>query len=144
MMQANELRIGNFINHKELGIVKVISISSKIGDYESVFVGCLKDGIDYDFNLDEDLTAILLTKEILLKAGFERSKSVQNTFKIIAKSNIASFDIILYAYLGDAGKISAITLRQSKSQGDSLYDISLHQLQNLYFALTGKELEVRL
>lgn len=36
----------------------MISISYKVGDHESVFVECLKDGLDYDFNLDEDLTAI--------------------------------------------------------------------------------------
>ncbi len=58
MIHANVLRIGNYIHHKELGIVKVISISSKVGDHESVFVECLKDGLNYDFNLDEDLTAI--------------------------------------------------------------------------------------
>lgn len=144
MIAANELRLDNYLNHKELGIIRVISISSKVGDYESIFAESVNDGIDYSFNLDKNIMPILLTEEIILKCGFERSKSVRNTFKITTKSYLASFDITLYAYLDNTGIISAITLRQNKSLGDSLYDIYLHQLQNLYFALNGKELEVSL
>lgn len=144
MIAANELRLNNYVNHKDLGIVKVISISSRVNDYESIFVESVNDGIDYSFNLDKNIMPILLTEEIILKCGFERSKNVRSTFKITTKSYLASFDITLYAYLDNTERVSAITLRQNNSLGDSLYVISLHQLQNLFFALTGKDLDINL
>lgn len=131
MIQAKELRLNNYINHKELGIVKVISISSKLGDYESIFVESLKDGLDYYFNLDQDLIAIPLTEEILLKVGFK-----------------VSINKTCYGMITESGKTRLSIFH------DGLFKVSyedleikvkhLHQLQNLFFALTGKNLDVKL
>lgn len=98
----------------------MISISYKVGDHESVFVECLKDGLDYDFNLDEDLTAIhtpnrRYTIEVWVwakKFGAEIYNLKDGWFNFSIDGNIE----VKY----------------------------LHQLQNLYFALTGKELDIKL
>ena len=73
----------------------------------------------YDF---QELEPIPLTEEILLKCGFEES---QYHFCIgdfiIRKPDFVLCDI-----------------------GIKVNPINLHQLQNLYFALTGKELKIKL
>lgn len=77
--------------------------------------------------LFRDLNPIQITEEILLKCGFERSSLENDVFFI------EPFECIV------------------KEDGYSAYfrlcwiaDIRyLHQLQNLYFAITGKELEVK-
>lgn len=137
MIAANELRLGNYIHHKELGVVKVISISSKIGDAEPVFVECLNDGLDYDFNLDEDLTSITLTEEIISKCGFEK----QNRDGEIYFLNGDCFELHQFNQYGHFSYTCGDNL---KGNFVSTRIDSLHQLQNLYFALTGKELEVKI
>lgn len=133
MIQAKDLRLNNYINHKDLGIVKVISISSKIGDYESVFVESLKDGFDYNFHLDEDLKPIPLTEEILLKIGFVQIGFYENVFSK-GSSRI---------HLHNEGK-KALLIYQYENNHIELEIESLHDLQNKFFAIGGKELEVKL
>jgi len=78
----------------------------------------------------EDIFPILLTEEILLKCGFVKNKS----------SNV-------YYYK----RYPTIELDESFNLNKSFYIIdidnkiySLHQLQNIFFDLTGEELEVNL
>lgn len=151
MIRAEELRLGNYIDHKELGIVKVISISSKVGDYESVFVECLKDGLDYDFNLDADLTVIPLFEDRLLKAGFkmidqdgfETSNRYQDLrFSLPIKGKF-SRDKMFIRFTLSIGNPPLCSLNIFGQETGVFLDIkSLHQLQNLYFALTGTELQI--
>lgn len=110
-MKANELRIGNFVFFK-----------SDITGQEKVME------INWQFFAEDfwikDSRPIPLTEEWLLKFGFEKLKfSIPNAFdnrKIRIKEDKRGFWI--------SAAYNFILLK------------SVHQLQNLYFALTGEEL----
>jgi hypothetical protein len=118
-MKANELRIGNWVNSTYLG--KYVRID-----------GNDLDGHDYDSEIG--LAPIPLTPEILEKAGFK-------------------WDANLQQYLNDKDT-AGILINVDKGTGSNFYVEfyysflhikHLHQLlQNLYFALTGDELEINL
>lgn len=134
MIQANELRIGNWIL-TETGNPK--QVHSIIGDRFNIDS---LDGKDYGFPLTE-MNGIPLTPEILEKAGgcyqdkgngfkiFRFDKDDEEILSIQATHN--GFDAVKntdeYYWTGLCGSINY-----------------LHQLQNLYFTLTGTELEINL
>lgn len=82
-----------------------------------------------------------LTEEILLKCGFvEMNNNGQNHYKNMSSPHLALFpdedsnnSYLLFYYWGG----------QETNLTDSCIT-SLHQLQNIYFALTGEELNVEL
>jgi hypothetical protein len=113
MIQANELRRNNLVNYKK-NINKISSISEAFVMLESY--ECCSALVGY-----EDVKPIPITKEWLLKFGF---KDALNYFKI------KHFRIIM---LEDRYFFDNIPLTEIKY---------IHQLQNLYFALTGKELKL--
>lgn len=130
-MKANELRIGNYVYLK-----------SKNKWYE------IANGHDIDEGTDSgDFEPIPLTEEWLLKFRFIDYRTLPN--KITKK---AYFDIKIGFYK----KAWNIELKQSKlriyhfhnfwhviSPANGSIGIEyVHQLQNLYFALTGEELEI--
>lgn len=130
-MDARELRIGNFLKHYKniahvtWGVIKDVELGER--NYEP----------------------IELTEEWLEKFGFEKDEHFD-----VDKNDewIASFEILLY-FKEDKSINSYIFW--DKRDGCHLQlggelDVALrhfpnikyvHQLQNLYFALTGKELE---
>lgn len=140
MIQANELRIGNLIKFSDCVYtirdlnentqntldngVNAIGISriQEIRSYE-----ILTNGKLYTFN---NIDPVPLSEEILLKCGFSK--------------------------IGNSGLVGGITYQDDNmtllfGQGDVVYfhvDTrymsinSLHQLQNLYFILNNKELEI--
>jgi hypothetical protein len=123
MIKANELRIGNLL-HDYKGMV--INVSPKI--FTDIESGGWKDA-----------KYIPITEEWLIKFGFTKNRSV--LYKEITTEQSISFslkDTTIYAIL----EISSYS-----GQGDK-YDSAnmvincnyVHQLQNLYFALTGEEL----
>ena len=73
--------------------------------------------------LMDDLIPIPITDEWLVKFGF--NKSTENVFKILHTDNNFGFSVKLYSSDAFKEKIK-----------------SVHQLQNLYFALTGEELKI--
>jgi hypothetical protein len=114
-MKANELRVGNATNK---GIVKSF--------YESgIHVG---NGKCYPFS---ELEPIPLTPEILVKAGFV---SPINRPEVFIKNRIQIFRECVYLVEEDTIKAHFIPIRLQH----------LHQLQNLYFAFTGEELNIEL
>ena len=124
-MKTNELRIGNYLNGKQ-GHVIVTEIrtnnSVKIHDNTSSFyVGIC-------------LTPIPLTKEWLLKLGFEYSK-FYNNYKVKAGQyfNSVRYDDEDYewCYNNDSSDAGCYYVTSIKY---------VHELQNLYFALNGEEL----
>lgn len=119
MIQANELRIGNWL------------IDIKFGSYirfKSFFGLC-------NVEANPDLyNPIPLTPEILEKAGFELRKEYGTSIEIDYKL------YPLYVKFEHNGGL-LITIHEYSSCSHVKY---LHQLQNLYFALTGEELQIDL
>jgi hypothetical protein len=123
-MDTKELRINNLINYDG----KTIKVSGIIGNtiYHSSYD---KDGHFFDSNIGDykPFQPISLTEEWLVRLGFEyhRESGLYNKsgYDVMITSNGIDF------YLGEYGSwYKNIT--------------TIHQLQNLYFALTGEELTI--
>ena len=116
-MKANELRIGNYVNYNEDPfVIKMIR--------------------DREYN---DFIPIPLTEEWLLKFGFELQYGfggIRRYYKdrYLIEKGISQFF--------DNGMSFRITINNTEStHANSIKYV--HQLQNLYFALTGEELEIK-
>jgi len=129
MIQANDLRIGNLVigNHD---YVKIEAITSDI-----VSVSGYNTNRFTPFKI-EHIEPIPLTEEILLKCGFGIESFIQ-------ENDVLLIDVDEGIRIGYCGFLfievngSVIYLK------DCTMD-KLHHLQNLYFALTSKELEITL
>jgi hypothetical protein len=124
MINANELRIGNYIfiaNSHPIVLVDAI-----INDPFELYVKDL-DGIyiDYDYSLYAE--PIPLTEEWLFRLGFNKygdwfcEMNVNINISLVHKKTFIGQDCEV--------EIKNIT--------------TVHQLQNLYFALTGEELQIK-
>ena len=129
-MRSNELRLGNWVlnNGKPYQILNGID-NNYIYGLDSVIL----DSHIYKSSL-EYIDPITLTEEILLKCGFESdyksiyAKYIPNDggyFHIKYNSHNNGFYLVLHGFY-----VARIK--------------HLHQLQNLYFALTGEELNIEL
>lgn len=125
MIQAQELRIGNYVY-----VVKVVPVIVTADHIKSIAQG------------DTDYTPIPLTPELLEKCGFDYKVNGFNhefrrgkcdgeylDFYLLNRHEPASY----YELIHVIGKVKLVS---------KIWH--LHQLQNLYFALTGEELEVNL
>lgn len=120
MIKSNELRIGNKINY--------------VGG-ENVLVYHITESVEIDVVADNQLyEPIPLTPEILDKAGFERKDIYGPGIPRLGK-----FEIALE---GEDFRNALMTVLYDKKIMIKVG--ALHQLQNLYFALTGNELEINL
>jgi len=126
MITANELRIGNLVKWEEY-ILPIKSI-----DYESVYVKLNEElriiyKTKYLYLFINELESVPLTEERLLKFGFE---SKDGYLELYIHENLS---IIYVGYL--ALFINGVMIQINNTDSDKV-----HQLQNLYFALTGEEL----
>ena len=127
-MKAQELRIGNLLKDIDGNIVEVITVYG-IGNYvvhSSIHQFAI---IEKD---DDLIIPIPLTEEWLLRFGFKRHHSDYSNGVIYIKDvpNSLIFRWGVYPFeLGSGFQIN---------MGKPLECV--HQLQNLYFALTGEEL----
>jgi hypothetical protein len=127
MITANELRYGN----KLLFIIDDVVTFKNITEFR-------EDGIYWIKTVEPKIEAksfhfkpIPLTEEWLLKLGLEKIGIW--TFSLNLAGNL---DLIYY--LGEKGW--SIGLKSYSDFSNLKY---VHQLQNLYFALTGKELTIK-
>lgn len=131
MIDIKELRIGNKVLHKD-EIVEVVSISAiKYSFGVMDIVISAKNGLEMH-NL-KSLNPIQLTEEMLLKCGF---KSIDSS-----SSESCEFDIFY-------NPVCDISLTRPYHWDHFHYESGItisnvHQLQNLVYALTCKELEVK-
>jgi hypothetical protein len=121
-MKANELRIGNYVWDDYSGEMIVYAI---LNSYEGKEMVNLKkqEGLPEGRYLLETLHRIPLTEEWLLKFGFRSNNGYP--LKLLCGYIKIRNGVWFFKY--------------------NKLDIELqyvHQLQNLYFALTGKELEI--
>lgn len=140
-MKANELRIGNLVS-----IHPTALHTNGLLDKNMAFeISELKKDVAHfkNFHTGEyykDICPIPLTKEWLLKFGFEKTYA-KNCYKISLGKFIEHY---LCITLVDKGNI--VTLLDNYGEKEVLMVFTsriseyVHQLQNLYFALTGTEL----
>lgn len=113
-LKASDLRIGNLVIDGR----EVVNVNSRM-------IGMLeKDEADFD--------PIPLTKERLLKFGFKHGNNSPDG-SAIGKGGV---------YLGcmHGGRFC---FNAESSTNKAVYIKYIHQLQNLYFALTGEELDIK-
>lgn len=128
-MKANELRIGNWVDYEKTTHI-ITAIDS--GNYgRSRWIKQSASEPDYEHTFKE-IEPISLTPEILEKAGFHKHNNawVMPDFN---ENNYTKDYFTIWDYDGTYNLNTTQFPIELKS---------LHQLQNLYFALTGEELEI--
>lgn len=139
-MKANELRIGNkvlmaFENVIETVNARMIGYINKANE----------NGQTHPFE------PIPLTPEILEKCGFE-NRGIKQTNEFTKETLFVLYNIIdgtssfVAAHIEDSYGGEMFTEWQARIDHDCIYTKELeylHQLQNLYFALTGQELAIK-
>ena len=126
-MEAKELRIGNLIYEKN-------------NMYENASFEVIEVGLIHLKEIKDDLRdyivqkPIPLTEEWLLKFGFEDNDIKGYYTNESLNINYDWNNTEGRYYYIDFNKISQLLIKSSQ------HIKSVHQLQNLYFALTGKEL----
>jgi len=118
-MEANELKIGNLIN-SPYGVSTIYGVNKDCIQIEIVET-------IYDFDLDE-INPIPITEEWLLDLGFTRQPWGLTKDGLLFKDP----------------KLDCKNLVLEIGNGHRTQIKYIHELQNLYFALTGEELEIKL
>lgn len=120
-MEAKELRVGNYIyvSNPASGILEVRKQSVERCNYHHITDLCRN-------NKDWVYKPIPLTEKWLLKFGFEWKNHAMRLSNFYIRKQIGGFML----YISNETHNIAINIKY------------VHQLQNLYFALTGKELEI--
>jgi len=111
-MKANELRIGNYLNFFDKAFVKIVSIRKD----NTYYIESKKEHTTY-YHVIDAYEPIPLTEEWLLKFGFEKHLNIfinKQGWCIYFENGILRWQSVILEHV--------------------------HQLQNLYFALTGEEL----
>ena len=119
-IKATELRIGNYINYCDK------KISVKPDDIKVI----LKLGMDAEI-----YEPIPLTEEWLLKFGFKSiGTKYRPCYRIQRKERV-------YEFVANYQSLGIVSIDTTYYFADNI--IHVHQLQNLYFALTGEELTLK-
>lgn len=145
MIQANELRIGNWVNLglrddiKNYG--KVLSIGSLEQKFEQVYCECEES---FEWAFKDNYCGIPLTPEILNKCGFKKDLDTKQWSN---PSDTVGILIDEHNRLREKRGLE-IDERREGFFVETYYSYIeleyLHQLQNLYFSLTGTELVINL
>jgi hypothetical protein len=123
-MEANELRLGNYVSYCQSGDVSIVN-----GVYSDVDIL-----LDFARVFTKDLFGIPLTIEWLERFGFEQECNNDEYFKEYGKDCL-SIVIEYFEYT------NAYHFTGGEGIRNGIGCIFVHQLQNLYFALTGEELK---
>lgn len=125
MIQSTDLRKGNIVENKELDIFKqgYVEISAR-----HIYELAIKESGQFYNRCVDYFYPIKLTEEWLIKLGYKKDEfeifSTQSKLFIYPMENINSF--------------------KATWRGSSIREIKyVHQLQNLYHALIGKELTIK-
>ena len=132
------LRIGNYVHDKHYRLMSVLTIDSRVGysnHYKDAF-GTSQGGM---------IKPIPLTEDWLVKFGFEEivfdseetGYGVEYEISISHGSKMVVYDDMSFGIENNELDTHWLSLDFDKFSG-------VHQLQNLYFALTGEELEINL
>lgn len=127
-MKANELKLNNYILLRG-NLCQIVSISGLISESVSAVMIDKHGEKRHLYGEMKDIEGIKLTSEILLNQGFTRDTEIDYRYYLDNISIAIDID--------DFG----LRLSDSWEYNKILY---IHQLQNLYFALTGQELTINL
>lgn len=139
MIQPNDLRIGNFVKTKDkiFKVFKIVVYAGKPEKIKTNLVALWREN-EYQHKGFDKIEPILLTPVVLEKCGFKKvsknkAEDYQWIYEISYKGNIIELSVGYY----DGEHHTFLW------SGDCLKHIMwLHQLQNLYYSLTGSELEI--
>ncbi len=128
-MKANELRIGNYVRYFEENDSRIDGIEFNychLTDASSIYY--------------EDIKPIPLTEDWLLKFGFK--ESTYGTFQIdgLFRTEIGNDNYDPVHEVHEGFKSHLVDIESNNISKEIKH---VHQLQNLYFALTGEELEIK-
>ena len=128
-MKASELRIGNLISIYDVGQSKWFDLQGEQRDFGR-----------FEFGENKSLVPIPLTEQWLERFGFRKS-IIGDAVKIAVwgieiENQSQKFNLV--RNLADGGYVLSNELNFWSSP-----IIYVHQLQNLYFALTGEELTIK-
>ena len=152
-MNAKELRIGNIVAHDDYSghyfkIIGIEQINQEGRAYYAINTEGGKNG--YWANPDELVNPIPLTELILFKCGFQKWRNSKSEYCIeIAEK----FSFIITAHTPFDNNITMIAACRISIQPYEDEEIvnaiyvhieHLHELQNLFYTVTGRELEVDL
>jgi len=132
-IQATELRIGNFIgmNLEEYpnNFFTALEIGETMKVYEGLITlkGAIIKRVETSFMYVDDFEPIPLTEDWLVRLGFEKPAHSWNGDKF----HLSEWDSYPLNWCVAMNKNGAVLVEKLKY---------VHQLQNLYFALTGTEL----
>ena len=128
-MKTNELRLGNYVTDKSGFTMYVVGI------YEDTVLLNFKgnEGDVWEVK-EEELKGVVLDTELLIKSGFKRQVTGIGWDKY-SKDGI---DLSL-APLSNGSYVPVYHVN-----GEMVHIKYLHQLQNLFWCLSGKELEINL
>jgi hypothetical protein len=121
-MKASELRIGNLVFNPKTDIAKIRLVDDGLGG-----VG-VQSNLGIFYGKIEEIEPIPLTEDWLIRMGFEKNGPYWFDSKDLLLSYSFSQNTIAIGRMG--------IYFQNKIQ-------YVHQLQNLYFALTGEELIIK-
>jgi hypothetical protein len=129
MINANELRLGNYILQKVNN--KISRVPCNYQHFELLAKG---EG--------SALYPVVLKAELLEQCGFVENKEYAlypsaREFSLVLPVNGTTQNEI-YAYIKNNGECFGRAVTNKEVSSNNFYH--LHQLQNLYFSLTGKEL----
>ena len=130
MLEVKDLRIGNLFNHFEDGILLIEEIKKDSDGFEGYYAvfrnGSTKCHVNY-------LTPIELTEEWLFRFGFERHE-LDNWFYLKIINDWTRLNI----------NINGSVCELSISNHGAVINVTyVHQLQNLIYVLTQKELTLK-
>lgn len=153
-MRTTDLRIGNMVyfngNHKHIGIVTSVQPKNIVQCCKYVeYSNDIKIGLNNRFDIlydVEKIKPIPLTEEILLKCPEYSIRLISKYKRIITFSNLKS-DVCVFQQDSKVIRLFCDFRKNTfyiKYGTQKIYFKYLHQLQNLYHALTGEELTVNL
>ncbi len=140
-MKAQDLRLGNFVIAKN-EIIKIIEFreSFVLGENNNCLIRCLPN----------QLEPIELTEEVLFKIGFEKEERKSNIlYYLDYRINEDEYIRVRYVIYNSKAlpllKITSPSAIFFESHELTKRGIKyLHVLQNIYYCLTDKELEINL
>jgi hypothetical protein len=131
MVKRNEFRLGNYLMHKTG--VRILTMPCTFQHFERM----AKDG-------GKDLFPVVLAPANLEKAGFIENKKYallpESREYVLVLPVMGSGDISIKAYVKNNKECFARLMMNNVPLSNNVYH--LHQVQNLYYTLTGEEMPI--